>query len=228
MRIAKDKKREESTAYEKTETLIVSFEKEKKIFIANEIDEEALPYFEVAIDTVLKRSAKSRKIPLRVYIHSPGGTISTALGMYDTLRELDRKIPVWTIVKGNASSAALLLSQAGRTRLIYPNAFIQFHSAHIENTESYQRNAIMQDVLDIKKSADMFRRLEKELKILNTMLYKILHERTGLSLADIRRYSMESKTMTAQEAVEHGLFDGIAGSARKSADEKALTAETVV
>ncbi len=220
MRKVKGEKHGELTEYKEPETLIISFEKEKKIFVANEIDEEALPHFEAAIDIVLKNSPKSKKIPLRVYIHSPGGTISTALGMYDVLRELDQKIPVWTIVKGNASSAALLLSQAGRIRLIYPNAFIQFHSAHIENTESYQRNAMMQDVHDIKKSADTFRRLEEELKILNTMLYKILHERTGLSYVDIERYSMESKTMTAEEAVLNGLFNGIAGDARMQAPVK--------
>lgn len=213
MRKAENEEQKKATAYEKSETLIVSFKKEKKIFIVNEIDGNALPYFEGAIDAVLKNSPKSKKLPLRVFIHSPGGTISTALGMYDVLRELNQKVPVWTIVKGNASSAAFLLSQAGRTRLIYPNAFIQFHSVHIEDMGSYQHGEIMQDVHDIKKSADKLRYLEEELKILNKILYKILHERTGLSYADIEQYSMESKTMTAEEAMLNGLFDGIAGGA---------------
>lgn len=63
--------------------------------------------------------------PIYLHIMTPGGCVQSGLALYDTIRQL--KTPVFTIVKGQASSMGLIISLAGDYRLATENAFFMWH-----------------------------------------------------------------------------------------------------
>ena len=191
------------------ETLFAIFEKEKTILIANKIDESAQVEFFLALDK-LKR-VKPLKKPIRIFIDSIGGATTTALGMYDSIREFmkETKIPIFTFVKGQASSAALILSQAGAKRFIYPHSIIQFHSAGADSQELNFENRRRVNSEEIRRIFIDVQMIRNELTVLNKIAFKIIASRSGLSYDTVKKYGLATKTFGAVDAVALGLFDGI-------------------
>ena len=117
------------------------------------------------------------------------------MGLVDTINYI--KCPVTTICVGMAASmgAVLLASGAKGKRFATPNAEILIHQPLISGGLSGQTT-------EIKIHADhMVRTREK--------LNRLLSERTGQDLATIERDTERDNYMTAQEALEYGLIDGI-------------------
>ena len=132
---------------------------------------------------------------ISLYINSPGGSITDGMAIVDTINYI--KCPVTTICVGMAASmgAVLLASGAKGKRFATPNAEILIHQPLISGGLSGQTT-------EIKIHADhMVRTREK--------LNKLLSERTGQDLATIERDTERDNYMTAQEALEYGLIDGI-------------------
>ena len=117
------------------------------------------------------------------------------MAIVDTINYI--KCPVTTICVGMAASmgAVLLASGAKGKRFATPNAEILIHQPLISGGLSGQTT-------EIKIHADhMVRTREK--------LNRLLSERTGQDLATIERDTERDNYMTAQEALEYGLIDGI-------------------
>lgn len=132
---------------------------------------------------------------ISLYINSPGGSITDGMAIVDTINYI--KCPVTTICVGMAASmgAVLLASGAKGKRFATPNAEILIHQPLISGGLSGQTT-------EIKIHADhMVRTREK--------LNRLLSERTGQDLATIERDTERDNYMTAQEALEYGLIDGI-------------------
>ena len=129
------------------------------------------------------------------YINSPGGSITDGMAIYDTMNYV--KCPVSTICVGMAASmgAVLLASGTKGKRFATPNAEILIHQPLISGGLAGQTT-------EIKIHADhMVRTREK--------LNRILSERTGKSLEIIDKDTERDNFMTAQQALEYGLIDGI-------------------
>ena len=62
---------------------------------------------------------------IKVYINSPGGSVTAGLAMYDKMRSINS--PISTIVSGLAASMGSILSVAGDKRFMTPNAYIMIH-----------------------------------------------------------------------------------------------------
>lgn len=65
--------------------------------------------------------------PVHIHINSPGGLITSGFMLYDTITAVKSKIPVWTHIEGQGSSAATLFSIAGTKRFITPTSFMLIH-----------------------------------------------------------------------------------------------------
>ena len=129
------------------------------------------------------------------YINSPGGSITDGMAIYDTMNYV--KCPVSTICVGMAASmgAVLLASGTKGKRFATPNAEILIHQPLISGGLAGQTT-------EIKIHADhMVKTREK--------LNRILSERTGQPLEIIDRDTERDNFMTAQQALEYGLIDGI-------------------
>ena len=133
-----------------------------------------------------------------LYINSPGGSITDGMGIVDTMNYI--KCPVSTICVGLAASfgAVLLANGEKGKRFATPNSEILIHQPLIGG----QGGGISGQATEIKIHADhMIRTREK--------LNKLLSEKTGQSIETIERETERDHYMTAQEALEYGLIDGI-------------------
>ena len=132
---------------------------------------------------------------IHLYINSPGGSITDGMAIYDTINYV--KCPVSTICVGMAASmgAVLLTSGTKGKRFATPNAEIMIHQPLISGGLSGQAT-------EIKIHADhMVKTREK--------LNHILSQRTGQPLEKINQDTERDNFMTAKEALEYGLIDGI-------------------
>ena len=133
-----------------------------------------------------------------LYINSPGGSITDGMGIVDTMNYI--KCPVSTICVGLAASfgAVLLANGEKGKRYATPNSEILIHQPLIGG----QGGGISGQATEIKIHADhMIRTREK--------LNKLLSEKTRQSIETIERDTERDHYMTAQEALEYGLIDGI-------------------
>ena len=133
-----------------------------------------------------------------LYINSPGGSITDGMGIVDTMNYI--KCPVTTICVGLAASfgAVLLANGEKGKRFATPNSEILIHQPLIGG----QGGGISGQATEIKIHADhMIRTREK--------LNKLLSEKTGQPIEVIERDTERDHYMTAQEALEYGLIDGI-------------------
>lgn len=130
-----------------------------------------------------------------LYINSPGGSITDGMAIVDTINYI--KCPVSTMCIGMAASMGAVLLACGTKgkRYATPNAEILIHQPLISGGLSGQTT-------EIKIHADhMVKTREK--------LNKILSEKTGQPLERINIDTERDNYMTAQEALEYGLIDGI-------------------
>ena len=133
-----------------------------------------------------------------LYINSPGGSITDGMGIVDTMNYI--KCPVTTICVGLAASfgAVLLANGEKGKRFATPNSEILIHQRLIGG----QGGGISGQATEIKIHADhMIRTREK--------LNKLLSEKTGQPIEQIEKDTERDHYMSAQEALEYGLIDGI-------------------
>ena len=133
---------------------------------------------------------------ISLYINSPGGSITDGMGIVDTMNYI--KCPVSTICVGLAASfgAVLLANGEKGKRFATPNAEILIHQPLIGG------NGIAGQTTEIKIQAEhMIKTREK--------LNKLLSDKTGQSIETIEKDTERDHWMTAEEALQYGLIDGI-------------------
>ena len=130
------------------------------------------------------------------YINSPGGSITDGMAIVDTMNYI--KCPVSTVCVGLAASmgAALLAAGEKGKRFATPNAEILIHQPLIGG------GGISGQATEVKIHADHLVKTREKLN-------KFLSERTGKPIEQIEKDTERDNYMTAQEALEYGLIDGI-------------------
>lgn len=161
---------------------------ERTIFINGEINDDMAAGI---VAELLFLEAKGVDKPINLYINSPGGAVTAGLAIYDTMRHIRCK--VHTLCVGQACSMAAVLLAAGDERHVLPSARVMIHqpSGGAEGKQT-----------DIVISA-------KEITRMREYLSSILSARTGKDLSVIDIDVERDFYMTAQEAVEYGIVDGI-------------------
>jgi len=136
---------------------------------------------------------QDKKTDISLYINSPGGVVSSALAIYDTMNYI--KADVSTVCVGMAASAASLLLSSGAKgkRLVLPNAEIMIHQV-MGGAEG--------QASDIEISARQILRVKANLN-------KILAKNTGQPLSKIEQDSDRDFYMDAEEAKKYGIVDKI-------------------
>ncbi|MBR6034151.1 MAG: ATP-dependent Clp protease proteolytic subunit [Clostridia bacterium] len=166
--------------------------KDRIIFLSEDVN-QATASLVVAQMLFLESEDPDKEIYF--YINSPGGSITDGMAIFDTINYV--KCPVSTICVGMAASmgAVLLASGTKGKRFATPNAEIMIHQPLISGGLAGQTT-------EIKIHADhMVKTREK--------LNRILSERTGQPLERINQDTERDNFMTAQEALEYGLIDGV-------------------
>ncbi len=167
--------------------------KDRIIFLGEDVNSTTASLV-IAQLLFLESEDPDREISL--YINSPGGSITDGMGIVDTMNYI--KCPVSTICVGLAASfgAVLLANGEKGKRFATPNAEILIHQPLIGGS------GIAGQTTEIKIHADhMIKTREK--------LNKLLSDKTGQSIETIERDTERDHWMTAEEALEYGLIDGI-------------------
>ncbi len=131
-----------------------------------------------------------------LYINSPGGSISSGMAIYDTIKYI--KCDVSTICIGMAASMGALLLSSGTKgkRFALPHSEIMIHQPLIGG------GGISGQCTDVKIHADHMLRTRNSLN-------EILAENTGKSIEQIAIDTERDNFMSAQEALEYGLIDKV-------------------
>jgi ATP-dependent Clp protease protease subunit len=164
--------------------------KERIIFLAGPIDDNVA---NIVVAQLLFLQSEDSKKDISLYINSPGGSVTAALAMLDTMNHI--KPEVSTTVIGIAASAGALLLSAGAKgkRFALPNSEIMIHqpSGGAEGRAS-----------DIEITA-------KQIMKTRELLNKILAKNTGQPLDKIERDVERDFFMTAEEGKKYGIIDKI-------------------
>ncbi len=138
---------------------------------------------------------------IEIYINSPGGSFTALTAIYDTMQFI--KPDIRTVCMGQAASAAAVLLGAGAKgkRFALPNSRILIHQPYTEGTYG--------QASDIEIQAN-------EILRMRAMLEDMIARHSNRSLEDVRRDIERDKILTAQEAVDYGLVDGVIESRKAS------------
>ena len=164
--------------------------KERIIFLGTPIDDSIAS---LVIAQLLFLEAEDNKKDINLYINSPGGIITSGLGIYDTMQYI--KPDVATICLGQAASmgAFLLAGGAKGKRSALPNSRIMLHQP-LGGAEG--------QAIDIKIQSDEILRMKKQL---NT----ILSRNTGQPLKKIEADTDRDNFMTSSQAKSYGIIDTV-------------------
>ncbi len=164
--------------------------KERVIFLTGPVEDVGA---NLVVAQLLYLEAENPDKDISLYINSPGGIITSGMGIYDTMNYI--KPDVATICMGQAASmgAFLLSGGAKGKRSALPNARIMIHQplGGVEGQAS-----------DIKIQSD-------EIIRLRTNLNKILAKNTKQSLKKIEKDTDRNFFMGADEAKNYGIIDTI-------------------
>ncbi|WP_027338893.1 ATP-dependent Clp endopeptidase proteolytic subunit ClpP [Halonatronum saccharophilum] len=164
--------------------------KDRIIFIGSPIDDKVA---NSVIAQLLFLEAEDPDKDIYIYINSPGGSVTAALAMYDTIQYI--KPDVSTISMGLAASAAALLLASGSSgkRYALPYARIMIHQP---------MGGAQGQATDIEIQA-------KEILYLKKILNDILAKHTGQSIDKIKQDVERDYFMSAQEAKDYGIIDEV-------------------
>ena len=149
----------------------------------------------VVIAQMLYLASKDSKRDIKLYINSPGGSVTAGLAIYDTMQYL--KCPVSTICIGLTASMAAVILAAGTKgkRFSLPNAEILLHQV---------AGGMQGQAADIEITA-------KQIIHMKEKLNKIIASHTGQSLAKVTNDTDRDFYLTAEEAKKYGLIDEVIG-----------------
>ncbi len=164
--------------------------KDRIIFLGEPIDDAVA---NTLIAQLLFLDAESSKDDIKIYINSPGGSVTSAMAMYDTIQHV--KANVATICIGQAASAAAVLLSAGTKgkRYALPNARIMIHQV-AGGMEGRQKDVEIQ---------------AKEMLRIKDQVNQILAKHTGQTVKKIETDTDRDYFMTAEEAKKYGIIDKI-------------------
>ncbi len=164
--------------------------KERIIFLVGPVNDSVST---LVTAQLLFLESENPKKEISFYINSPGGLVTSGLGIYDTMQYI--KPPVSTLCIGQASSMGSFLLASGEKgrRFSLPNSRIMVH----QPSAGYQGQAT-----DIEIHA-------KEILALKERLNKIYAKHTKKNESEIKKALERDNFMTPTEAKSFGLIDEV-------------------
>ena len=181
---------EQSNRGERSYDIYSRLLKERIIFLVGPVNDTVAS---LVTAQLLFLESENPKKEVSFYINSPGGLVTSGMGIYDTMQYI--KPPVSTLCIGQASSMGSFLLAAGEKgkRYSLPNSRIMVH----QPSAGYQGQAT-----DIEIHA-------KEIMALKDRLNKIYSKHTKKNETDIKKALERDNFMTPVEAKDFGLIDEV-------------------
>ncbi|BGE83068.1 ATP-dependent Clp protease proteolytic subunit [Staphylococcus petrasii] len=164
--------------------------KDRIIMLGSAIDDNVANSI---VSQLLFLQAQDSEKDIYLYINSPGGSVTAGFAIYDTIQHI--KPDVQTICIGMAASMGSFLLAAGAKgkRFALPNAEVMIHQP---------LGGAQGQATEIEIAANHILKTREKLN-------RILAERTGQSIEKIQKDTDRDNFLTADEAKEYGLIDGV-------------------
>ena len=164
--------------------------KDRIIFLAG-------PIIDLVANSIIAQmlflASQDQNKEIKLYINTPGGSVTAGLAIYDTMQYV--KCPISTVCIGLAGSmgATLLAAGAKGKRFSLPNAEILLHQV---------AGGVTGEAIEIEITA-------KQIIKIKGKLNKILARHTGQSLEKIEKDTDRDFYLNASEAKEYGIIDEV-------------------
>lgn len=171
------------------------FLSQRAIWIDTDIDTEMCSYAVRQLNLWIDGT----KLPVYIFINSPGGSTHVASAIVDTMKALEAAgSKVYTINVAMAASAAAIIYSAGTKgcRYSYPSARIMFHQGRYIG-------------IDADINAEDLEIYKRELEIANEMFTSLLVNASGMTLAEVKAMMSKDSYFSAKEAKKLGIVDKI-------------------
>lgn len=147
----------------------------------------------LVVAQLLFLQSESSKKPVHLYINSPGGNVTSGLGIYDTMQYITPPVATWCV--GQACSMASLLLAAGAPgmRHALPNSRIMIHQPS---------GGVRGQATDIQIQAEEILKLKRQIN-------NLFVRHTGLPLDKVQSSMERDYFMSPTEAKAFGLIDNI-------------------
>lgn len=191
---------EQSNRGERAYDIFSRLLKERVIFITGPIEDQMAT---LVCAQLLYLEAENPKKEINIYINSPGGVVTSGMGIYDTMQFI--KPAVSTLCIGQAASMGSLLLCAGEKdmRFALPNARIMVH----QPSGGFQGQAS-----DIQRHAEDIMKMKRRLN-------EVYVKHTGQDYETIEKTLDRDHFMTAEETKEFGIIDRVLEHRENATDE---------
>lgn len=162
------------------------------IFLAGPVNDAIA---NLIIAQILYLASKDPKKEIKIYINSPGGSVTAGLAIYDTIQYVE--CPVSTVCIGLAGSMSAVLLAAGKKgkRFALPNSEVLLHQV---------AGGVTGQATEIEITT-------KQIMKLKDRLNRILAKHTGKSLKTIEKDTDRDFYLSADEAKKYGIVDSVIG-----------------
>lgn len=164
--------------------------KDRIIFLGTAIDDGVA---NAVIAQLLFLESQDKSKDIKLYINSPGGSVSAGLAIYDTMQYIGPDVS--TICVGMAASMGAFLLAAGAPgkRFALPNSEIMIHQV---------LGGVQGQATDIQIHAERILQMKKTLN-------ELLARHTGQSVDKVTNDTERDNFMVAKEALKYGLIDKV-------------------
>ena len=164
--------------------------RERIVFLGTPIDDTVA---NLIVAQLLLLEGEDPEKDIRLYINSPGGSVTAGMAIYDTMQHIRSEVS--TICLGQAASMGAFLLSAGAKgkRLALPHSRVLIHQP---------LGGAQGQATDIEIAAREILRMKRELN-------ELLASHTGQSVKQIEKDTDRDNIMTAQEAKTYGLVDEV-------------------
>jgi len=164
--------------------------KDRIIFIGSAIDDMVA---NVVIAQMLFLQMEDRQRDISIYIHSPGGSVTAGLAIYDTMQFVKPDVCTYCVGQAASMGAVLLAAGAKGKRHALPNARVMIHQPW---------GGVQGQASDISIQA-------KEILKMRDRINEILAKHTGKPLDKIQKDTDRDYFMSGQESLEYGIIDEV-------------------
>ncbi len=181
---------ERTASGERSYDLMSRLLEDRIVFLSGEIDDAMA---NVIISQLIYLENKDASKDIRLYINSPGGSVSAGLAIYDTMNYIHCDVSTICIGMAASMGAFLLSSGAKGKRFALPNAEVMIHQP---------LGGASGQASDIQIAAEHILRTKAKLN-------RILSENCNQPLDKVEKDTDRDRWLSADEAKEYGIIDEV-------------------
>jgi len=166
--------------------------KDRIIFLGTEIDDTVA---NLVIAQLLFLESQDKIKEIKLYINSPGGSVTSGLAIYDCMQHIKPDVSTTCVGMAASMAAVLLASGAKGKRFCLPNSEVMIHQV---------LGGVQGQATDIKIHAERILKMKDQLN-------NILAKHTGKKKSQVEQDTERDYFLDADEALKYGLVDKVVG-----------------